>query len=58
MMAQGTAKLWPVKFVHLKKIANYGQKNQTYLIKYSLELKMSDFFFRPPTLTGHSFAVP
>ena len=41
----------------VKKIANYGQKGQTYLIKCNFEPKMSDFF-RPPTLTGHSFADP
>ena len=33
-----------------------ASEDQTYLIKRSLEAKLSDFF-RPPILRGHSFAA-
>ena len=52
-----TCKSWRSKKVKLPP-SNSSQASQIYLIKCSLEPKISDFLFRHPTLIGHSFAAP
>ena len=50
---KGGANMLPVKVGGQKTVANC----EFTLIKCSLKPKMSDFFSRPPTLKGHSFAA-